>query len=61
MKLTSKKGETRLLEMEARSSKLLGKNFIITLVQLPFQSAARGNVQRIFSCSGFTRLGWISF
>jgi len=39
---------------ESQSSKLLGKNFIHTLVQLSSQSAARGNVQRFVSGSAFS-------
>jgi len=39
---------------ETQSSKLLGKNFKNTLVQLSSQSAARGNVQRVFSGSAFS-------
>jgi len=41
---------------ETQSSKLLGKNFKNTLVQLSSQSAARGNVQRVGSSSFLTHL-----
>jgi len=50
LKLKGKRGFLK----EAQSSKLLGKNFKKSLVQLSFVRAARGNVQLLFSGSVFS-------